>query len=98
MKHRTRFSMFSLVLILLLMIPLFASCGAKSDGMMDPGATNDQYSDSIGKEELFGSASGELPASKLPEGAERKIIKTFDINAETTDFDGALAALKAAVT
>lgn len=100
MKHRTRFSMFSLALILLLLIPLFASCGAKSDGMMDLPSTegNGQYGEDAGKEELFGSASGELPSSKLPEGAERKIIKTFDINAETTDFDGALASLKAAVT
>lgn len=87
-------------LIVLLAAPLLAGCGAKNAGAevsMDQAAAEIP----MPEEMTYQSASGynrdsAAPAPAAPDAAGGdKIIYTADLDLETTDFDGAVAALKA---
>lgn len=91
MKNKT----LRLVLVLLLLLPalLLASCAAAKDSVGNlyaPEAAPETPSVGMGSDKL---TSSDLPADAV----ERKIIKTYELNAETKEFDATVAALDALV-
>ena len=83
------------VLVLLMVCLCFASCkadlkdGYAEDMMESPSEP--------GKNEL-GGLTDSVQSATVPDDAERKIIKTFDISSETKDFDAAIAALNTLIS
>ena len=91
MKNKT----LRLILVLLLLLPatLLASCAAAKDSVGNlyaPEAAPEAPSVGMGSDKL---TSSDLPADAV----ERKIIKTYELNAETKEFDATVAALDALV-
>ena len=89
----------ALLLATLTLCAAFASCSAgnKSD------ATEDYFGGSFEEEKMptvdagNGFVNTEQNITQAPD-TQRKVIKTFDINAETKDFDAAITSLGALIT
>lgn len=82
-----------LVILSLLTVLSFASCAAAKDSagnLYAPEASPESPSVGMGSD---GLTSSDLPADAV----ERKIIKTYELNAETKEFDATVAALDALV-
>lgn len=82
----------TLILILAAVAIGFASCKAASK---DGGAEDMNMMEApseAGKTEI-GGLNDPSTSAGVPDGAERKIIKTFDIGSETKDFDAAISSL-----
>ena len=91
MKNKT----LRLILVVLLLLPalLLASCSAAKDSAGNLYAPENESPE-------IGMTNDKL-TSTTPEAddlAERKIIKTYDLNAETKEFDTTVASLEALVT
>ena len=106
MKNRKLTSIVSLFLILLLTLSMLASCGSKE-------AATDSFGSSFDVdkgENMSGSATAPSdpsvpgisnPSLTLPDMTGKtgtKIIKTFSLSAETTDFDNAVASINLLIT
>ena len=84
--------LFALLLILAAVTVGFASCKAASK---DGGAEDMNMMETpseAGKTEI-GGLNDPSTSAGVPDDAERKIIKTFDIGSETKDFDAAIGSL-----
>ena len=98
MKHQKHLSRFSLFLVLLLALCLFASCGSAKTTDRVGSST---MGDSVGKGEMnyapadpsIGMNDSALTLPDMTEKAGTKVIKTFSLSAETTDFDTAIQSL-----
>lgn len=90
MKKRTYLRMLAALLAIFSLCFLFASCAAKGDNYaveeIAPGDAN-----------LGFTADGDKLSVNKPADAERKIIKTYDLSAETVAYDEAIASLNALV-
>ena len=73
----------------------FASCSASKDGGAEDMNMMEAPSEA-GKTEI-GGLNDPSTSAGVPNGAERKIIKTFDIGSETKDFDVAIGSLNALI-
>lgn len=80
----------SILLILLVLCAAFASCGKASYDANDRMPTNNELAEG-------GNGFDLLNSTVKPEDVDRKIIKTFQISAETTDFEAATSALNALI-
>jgi len=94
MKKHT--SLYSLLIVLLSLVLLLASCSASSEA--DGGAMEDVKNELYGEEIAPGVGTTGNPNvdQEEPDSAnasERKIIKTFEISAETKDYNAAITAL-----
>lgn len=81
----------ALLLCLFLTIGMLASCGSGKNS----GATEDRAP--VGDSES-GNGGVRKDVTATPADAERKIIKTYTVNAESKDFDAAAAALEQKLT
>jgi len=82
----------TLILILAAVAIGFASCAASKDGGMNDSNMMEETPSEAGKTEI-GGLNDTTTSAGVPDGAERKIIKTFDIGSETKDFDAAIGSL-----
>ena len=82
----------TLILILAAVAIGFASCAASKDGGMNDSNMMEETPSEAGKTEI-GGLNDTTTSAGVPDGAERKIIKTFDIGSETKDFDAAISSL-----
>lgn len=101
MKHRNLISKLTLVLILLLSLCLLASCGssAVADRETSGGAYNKEESMEIAPEDpSAGLNDSSLSLPDMTDKAGTKVIKTFHLSAETTDFDTAIGSLNTLIT
>lgn len=88
MKRSIR--LFAAFLLILMLCATFAACSKGYDA--------NERAPSYNNSADGGNGFEVLDSTVKPEDAERKIIKTFEISAETTDFDAATAALNALIT
>ena len=90
MKKRTR--IYTLLIVLLSLTLLFASCGSSSKA-------EDSVQNELADGEMGGAgmtdAEQAVDTTKI---TDRKIIKTFDISAEAKDYNAAIAALNDLIT
>ncbi|MGN0546617.1 MAG: DUF4349 domain-containing protein [Acutalibacteraceae bacterium] len=91
----------SAILLILLMLVLFAACGAsaKSDGFDGLSADNgfvNLTSDEIATEQS--NSKGEVTSGNGVNTENEKIIKTVYLNVQTKEYDKYISALKASVT
>jgi len=99
MKNRKILSLVALFATLLLVAALLSSCGASSaDGYAgeDVGGTkNDQFSNESETPSAPGLSTNTTvtPLPNMDGKQGTKVIKTFHLSAETTEFDNAIAAL-----
>ena len=100
---QTTIRFLAVVLALLTLCAGLASCSSKSEmsadlgyGNVEPSEKSPMASDSVGNG--FQSSLGESTTSNTPTETDRKIIKTFNIDAETTEFETAIDALNALIT
>ena len=93
MKSRWIVRLFAVAAVLLALCLCLASCGKNA-------TANDTYSEQGAVEKAPGNGllSSDTSNSGVPAQTDRKIIKTFSINAETTEFDKALESLNALIT
>lgn len=100
MKNRKLLSLVTLFATLLLVAALLSSCGAPSSADEyvggNRGDSKEQESSNDAAAPSVPGLSTDTTATPLPnmEGKQgTKVIKTFHLNAETTEFDNAIAAL-----
>lgn len=101
MKNRNLISRVSLVLILLLTLSLLASCGTSdlADGMT--GGSKDFMEENANTSPMAPSIGMNDAALGLPDMTDKvgtKIIKTYNLSAETTDFEAALTSLNTLIS
>ncbi|MBQ9805514.1 MAG: DUF4349 domain-containing protein [Clostridia bacterium] len=103
MKNRKQLSIISLVLILLLTLSLLTSCGGGKETAADGsvggygGDTGESMNSSTAPSDP-GLTDSSLSLPDMTGKAGTKVIKTFTLSAETTDFDTAIASLTTLVT
>lgn len=100
MKHRQPISKLSIVILLMLALCLLASCGAPRNVMTDSAvsgsgsyAEKGEDMNAVPMEPSFGMNDSALALPDMTEKAGTKVIKTFSLSAETTDFDAAIQSL-----
>ncbi len=87
-------SLFALVLVALLIIPLFASCAASSENFAgDMIAPSDKEMESGG---VSYTPDASVPTDTKVD-TERKIIRTFTVYGETKDYDAAVSAVNSSI-
>ena len=95
MKTRLSLRLFALLLTLCALCAMLLSCGAASD---KSNAVGDSYNSGAGMDaEMAPGLSDKTQSVDPPKDSNRKIIKTFDISAETLDYDAALDSIAALV-
>lgn len=96
MKHRKQISIFSLMLILMLTLALLTSCSSPDGATGNTGGISNNKGEStndIIAPSDPGMSDSELSLPDMTDKVGTKIIKTFTLSAETTDFDNAITAL-----
>lgn len=98
MKTLKKTSIFSVCLILLLCLAMFVSCGSKEAATDSFGSSFDvdkgeNMSGSAMPPSEPGISNPSLPLPDMTDKAGTKVIKTFSLSAETTEFDTAITAL-----
>ncbi len=97
MKKTIRYvSLFAVILVALIIIPLFASCSASSGNYADdmdfaPEVEKGESSDGVSY-----APEGVIP-DESKEATARKIIRTFTVYGETKEYDSALSAINSSI-